>query len=108
MIRPFLIRLFIADDDVAAPTEKFYWGTRELLLPVYASYAAAFKSDKNADVSVVVNFASLRSAFDATMVETRALLLFPKSGPSITLPFIIAFHFVDNWRHFTHRLIRNR
>ncbi|CDO69080.1 hypothetical protein BN946_scf184992.g29 [Trametes cinnabarina] len=41
--------------------QKFYWGTKETLLPVYTSVAEACK--KHPDVDVVVNFASSRMQF---------------------------------------------
>lgn len=45
--------------------QKFYWGTRETLLPVYTSLAEAVR--KHADVDVVVNFASSRSVYSSTL-----------------------------------------
>ncbi|KAF9220834.1 ATP-citrate synthase [Gyrodon lividus] len=45
--------------------QKFYWGTRETLLPVYTSLAEAVK--KHPDVDVVVNFASSRSVYSSTL-----------------------------------------
>lgn len=45
--------------------QKFYWGHKEILLPVYKNMADAMK--KHPDVDVVISFASLRSAFDSTM-----------------------------------------
>ncbi|OWA50935.1 ATP-citrate synthase [Hypsibius exemplaris] len=45
--------------------QKFYWGHKEILLPVYRSLAEAMKN--HPEVDVAVNFASLRSAYDATL-----------------------------------------
>ncbi|EJD05575.1 ATP citrate lyase isoform 2 [Fomitiporia mediterranea MF3/22] len=45
--------------------QKFYWGTKETLLPVYTSVDEAVK--KHADVDVVVNFASSRSVYSSTL-----------------------------------------
>ncbi|KAG6839589.1 hypothetical protein C0991_001172, partial [Blastosporella zonata] len=45
--------------------QKFYWGTKETLLPVYTSVAEAVS--KHADVDVVVNFASSRSVYASTL-----------------------------------------
>ncbi|KAH7912617.1 ATP citrate lyase [Hygrophoropsis aurantiaca] len=45
--------------------QKFYWGTRETLLPVYTSVEEAVK--KHPDVDVVVNFASSRSVYSSTL-----------------------------------------
>jgi len=44
---------------------KFYWGTEEILLPVYQNMEEAFK--KHPEVSVVVNFASFRSVHGSVM-----------------------------------------
>lgn len=46
---------------------KFYWGHKEVLIPVYKKMEDAMTKHKEADV--LVNFASLRSAYDST-VET--------------------------------------
>jgi ATP citrate (pro-S)-lyase len=45
--------------------QKFYWGTKETLLPVYTSFEEAV--NKHPDVDVVVNFASSRSVYSSTM-----------------------------------------
>lgn len=45
--------------------QKFYWGHQEILLPVYKQMSDAINKHKTVDV--VVNFASLRSAYDSTM-----------------------------------------
>jgi ATP citrate (pro-S)-lyase len=45
--------------------QKFYWGTKETLLPVYTSVQEAVS--KHADVDVVVNFASSRSVYTSTL-----------------------------------------
>ncbi|XP_037075234.1 LOW QUALITY PROTEIN: ATP-citrate synthase-like [Pollicipes pollicipes] len=47
--------------------QKFYWGHKEILIPVYKSMADAMRKHPQADV--VVNFASLRSAYES-VVET--------------------------------------
>ncbi|KAL2912579.1 ATP citrate lyase subunit 1 [Polyrhizophydium stewartii] len=44
--------------------QKFYWGTKETLLPVYTSIEEACQ--RFPDVSIVVNFASCRSVFEST------------------------------------------
>ncbi|XP_039287338.1 ATP-citrate synthase isoform X2 [Nilaparvata lugens] len=44
---------------------KFYWGHKEVLIPVYKKMADAMTKHKEADV--LVNFASLRSAYDSTL-----------------------------------------
>ncbi|KAJ3601614.1 hypothetical protein NHX12_032582 [Muraenolepis orangiensis] len=47
--------------------QKFYWGHKEILLPVYKNMADAMK--KHPEVDVLISFASLRSAFEST-IET--------------------------------------
>jgi ATP citrate (pro-S)-lyase len=44
---------------------KFYWGTDEILMPVYQSQKEAF--GKHPEVTVVVNFASFRSVYSSVM-----------------------------------------
>ena len=44
---------------------KFYWGTEEILLPVYQNTNEAL--EKHPEVSVVVNFASFRSVYGSVM-----------------------------------------
>ncbi|CAG8582783.1 1935_t:CDS:2 [Ambispora leptoticha] len=45
--------------------QKFYWGTKETLLPVFNNLADAIAKHPEADT--VVNFASSRSAYESTM-----------------------------------------
>ncbi|MEQ2177513.1 hypothetical protein GOODEAATRI_004302 [Goodea atripinnis] len=45
--------------------QKFYWGHKEILIPVYKNMSDAMK--KHPDVDVLITFASLRSAFESTM-----------------------------------------
>ena len=45
--------------------QKFYWGTKETLLPVYTSVAEAVKKHPEADV--LVNFSSSRSVYSSTL-----------------------------------------
>ncbi|KAE9389757.1 ATP-citrate synthase [Gymnopus androsaceus JB14] len=47
--------------------QKFYWGTKETLLPVYTSIAEAFADGKHTDVDCIVNFASSRSVYSSTL-----------------------------------------
>eukprot|EP00163_Fabomonas_tropica_P028359 TRINITY_DN5750_c0_g1_i1.p1 TRINITY_DN5750_c0_g1~~TRINITY_DN5750_c0_g1_i1.p1 ORF type:complete len:1122 (+),score=399.79 TRINITY_DN5750_c0_g1_i1:269-3634(+) len=44
--------------------QKFYWGTKELLIPVYATVEEAMS--KHPDVDFVVNFASFRSVYESS------------------------------------------
>ncbi len=55
---------------IVAPTssnkfEKFFWGSDEIMVPVYKSTAEAKEAHPNADV--LLNFASFRTAYDVTM-----------------------------------------
>lgn len=43
---------------------KFYWGHKEVLIPVYKSISDAIK--KHTDADCLINFASLRSAKEST------------------------------------------
>ena len=44
---------------------KFYWGTQEILLPVYQNMKECF--EKHPDTTVMVNFASFRSVLPSVM-----------------------------------------
>lgn len=46
---------------------KFYWGHKEILIPVYPKMEDAI--NKHTEADVLINFASLRSAYDST-IET--------------------------------------
>ncbi|KAF9554662.1 ATP citrate lyase isoform 2 [Agrocybe pediades] len=64
--------------------QKFYWGTKETLLPVYTSFKDAV--DKHPDVDVVVNFASSRSVYSSTLEclefpQIKALALIAEGVP---------------------------
>jgi ATP-citrate lyase alpha-subunit len=55
---------------IVAPTssakfEKFFFGTEEVMIPIYRSTREAVKNHPNADV--LLNFASFRTAYDVTM-----------------------------------------
>jgi ATP citrate (pro-S)-lyase len=45
--------------------QKFYWGRKEIMVPVYKEMSEAMK--RHPEVDVLVNFASLRSAYESTM-----------------------------------------
>ncbi|CAF1365022.1 unnamed protein product [Adineta steineri] len=47
--------------------QKFYWGHEEILIPCYKNMADCMK--RHSDADVLINFASLRSAYEST-VET--------------------------------------
>lgn len=45
--------------------QKFYWGHKEILIPVFPKMSDAITKNKDADV--LVNFASLRSAYESSV-----------------------------------------
>jgi ATP citrate (pro-S)-lyase len=49
--------------------QKFYWGTKETLLPVYTSIEEA--ANKHPEVDCIVNFASSRSVYASTLDVLR-------------------------------------
>jgi ATP citrate (pro-S)-lyase len=64
--------------------QKFYWGTKETLLPVYTGFKEAVA--KHADVDVVVNFASSRSVYSSTLeclefTQIKAIALIAEGVP---------------------------
>lgn len=73
--------------------QNFYWGHKEILIPIYKSMADAMKN--HPDVDVMVNFASLRSAYDST-IECMGY-------PQIKTIAIIAEGIPEN---FTRKLIK--
>ncbi|KJE94236.1 ATP citrate-lyase [Capsaspora owczarzaki ATCC 30864] len=46
-------------------TQKYYWGSKEILVPCYQRLSDAIKA--HADADVVINFASFRSAYATTL-----------------------------------------
>lgn len=73
--------------------QKFYWGHKEILIPVYKNMSDAMK--KHPDAHVLINFASLRSAYDST-IETLQF-------PQIRMIAIIAEGIPEN---FTRKMIK--
>lgn len=73
--------------------QKFYWGHKEILIPVYKQMKDAMT--KHPDADVLVNFASLRSAYSST-VETMEF-------PQIRTIAIIAEGIPEN---YTRKLIK--
>ena len=49
---------------------KFYWGQTEVMMPVYETSEEALR--RHADVSVFVNFASMRSVYSTTLAVLEA------------------------------------
>jgi ATP citrate (pro-S)-lyase len=59
--------------------QKFYWGTKETLLPVYTSVAEATK--KHPDVDVVVNFSSSRSVYILSFPQIKSIGIIAEGVP---------------------------
>lgn len=64
--------------------QKFYWGTKETLLPVYTNVQEA--ATKHPDADVIVNFASSRSVYNSTLdilaiPQIRAIALIAEGVP---------------------------
>lgn len=55
----------IVDPFNNAPRKDFYWGSKQIFIPIYKTLKEA--CEKHKDVDVLVNFASLRSAYDVTL-----------------------------------------
>ncbi len=64
-------------------TEKFYWGSDDLFIPVYKKMQRAF--DAHPDARILVNFASYRAAYEVTL-ETLACKRDPVEGQGPPLP----------------------
>jgi ATP citrate (pro-S)-lyase len=45
-------------------SQKFYWGSKEVMVPVYQKMGEAMSM--HPDVDVLINFASFRSAYEST------------------------------------------
>lgn len=70
--------------------QKFYWGHKEILLPVYKNMADAMK--KHPEVDVLISFASLRSAYDSTVeVMQYPQVQTARYGPLLLLCFYNLF-----------------
>ena len=70
--------LFLSSISSGDHKQKFYWGHKEVLVPVYKNMDDCMK--KHPDADVLVSFASLRSAYDST-VET---MKYPQVGFHLT------------------------
>src|SRR5277367_4619696 len=61
--------------------QKFYWGHEEILIPCYKNMSDCMKRHPDADV--LINFASLRSAYEST-IETMKY-------PQVNFEFFFVF-----------------
>eukprot|EP00126_Sphaerothecum_destruens_P003323 Sdes_comp17007_c0_seq1m6212 len=66
--------------------QKFYWGAKEIMIPVYQDMKIAI--EKNPDVDVFINFASFRSAYESALEAM--------SYPQIKVQAIIAEGIPEN------------
>lgn len=77
--------------------QKFYWGTKETLIPVYTTIEEAAKSFPN--VSVVCNFASCRSVFEVGEKRDRRFgmitLFYLTQQKYHLLPLFLEYYAVD-------------
>ena len=67
-------------DPGKASTHKAFWGDEEILIPIRPNCKIAYK--KHPEATVMINFASFRSAYNATMEALNA--------PSIRTVVVIA------------------
>ena len=88
--------------------QKFYWGHKEILVPVYKNMSDAMK--KHPDVDVLISFASLRSAFDSTMetlqypqVNTSLYHLEAKKYSHGLQTLTVSFQLLPDSHHCHHR-----
>jgi len=77
----------------SAPRKDFYWGSKQVFIPIYKTTKEA--AAKHPDADVMVNFASLRSAYDVTMEAMNC--------PSLKTIAIIAEGIPEN---FTRNIIK--
>ncbi|XP_049953554.1 ATP-citrate synthase [Schistocerca serialis cubense] len=76
--------------------QKFYWGHKEILIPVYKKMEDAMTKHRSADV--LVNFASLRSAYESTLEamnypQIRTIAIIAEGIPeNLTRKLIVQAH----------------
>lgn len=78
--------------------QKFYWGHKEILIPVYKNMSDAM--NKHPDADVMINFASLRSAYEATLDSLKY--------PQIRTIAIIAEGIPENFTRKINKLAKTR
>jgi ATP-citrate lyase alpha-subunit len=62
--KPSVAAIIRDTQDVAVAYHKVFWGSQEIVIPVYKTLNLAMKKHPNADV--LINFASFRSAYDTS------------------------------------------
>ena len=63
--KPSVAAIIRDTQDAAVAYHKVFWGSQEIVIPVYKTLKLAMKKHPNADV--MINFASFRSAYDTSM-----------------------------------------
>jgi len=61
--------------------QKFYWGHEEILIPCYKNMSDCMK--RHADADVLINFASLRSAYESTMDTMKYAQVFKQKKKNV-------------------------
>ena len=63
--KPSVAAIIRDTQDAAVAYHKIFWGSKEIVIPVYKTLNLAMKKHPNADV--MINFASFRSAYDTSI-----------------------------------------
>ena len=63
--KPSVAAIIRDTQDAAVAYHKVFWGSKEIVIPVYKTLNLAMKKHPNADV--MINFASFRSAYDTSI-----------------------------------------
>jgi ATP-citrate lyase alpha-subunit len=63
--KPSVAAIIRETQDAAVAYHKVFWGSQEIVIPVYKTLKLAMKKHPNTDV--MINFASFRSAYDTSM-----------------------------------------
>ena len=62
--KPSVTAIIRPTQEAAIDYHKVFWGSKEIVIPVYKTIELAVKKHPNADV--MINFASFRSAYDTS------------------------------------------
>ena len=68
--KPSVAAIIRDTQDAAVAYHKVFWGSQEIVIPVYKTLSLAMKKHPNVDV--MINFASFRSAYDTSMVALES------------------------------------
>ncbi|MFX0042117.1 MAG: citrate/2-methylcitrate synthase [Candidatus Hodarchaeota archaeon] len=69
-IKPSVAAMIRPTQEAAISYHKVFWGSKEIVIPVYKTLEMAVKKHPNADV--MINFASFRSAYDTSKEALEA------------------------------------